>query len=79
LIFSRASASARTGTGVAALGVVVSGAGVDEGLAAGDEQAAITHRIATQAAGRRNKGTRTVAHQWRDGLTRAQRGFNRKT
>jgi len=58
LIFSRASDSAREG--VVVLAAVVSGAGVDEGVAAGAEQAAASHRMATQAAGLCDLGARTL-------------------
>jgi hypothetical protein len=58
LIFSRASDSARAG--VVVLGAVVSGADVDEGVAAGAEQATTRHRMATQAAVAHDLGARTL-------------------
>jgi hypothetical protein len=57
LIFSRASDKPRED--VAAV-LVVGGAGVAEGVAAGDEHAAIVKRTATQAAGRAEPVARTI-------------------
>jgi hypothetical protein len=53
LIFSRASDKPRADVGAVVVeGAVVAGAGLAEGVAAGDEHVAIVKRTATQAAGR---------------------------